>query len=104
MVCVSAAVTAEICMINSFAESADVAPSQENGPSAEEVAKVTRVEQRKWETALQENLFWHELLVNMLQHRVFFKARPRTHPSSVPHPFLGASTAGSGLTMAAYQT
>lgn len=34
---------------------------------------MTRVEQRKWESALQENLFWHELVVNMLQHRVYFK-------------------------------
>ena len=46
---------------------------QENGPTEEEVTKVTRVEQRKWESALQENLFWHELVVNMLQHRVYFK-------------------------------
>ncbi len=34
---------------------------------------MTKVEQRKWETVLQENLFWHELLVNMLQHREYFK-------------------------------
>ena len=46
---------------------------QEHGPTAEEVVKVTKVEQRKWETVLQENLFWHELLVNMLQHREYFK-------------------------------
>lgn len=46
---------------------------QENGPTAEEVAKVTKAEQRKWEDALQENLFWHELVVNMLQHRVYFR-------------------------------
>ena len=46
---------------------------QENGPTAEEVAKVTKVEQRKWETVLQENIFWHELLVNILQHREYFK-------------------------------
>ena len=46
---------------------------QENGPSEEEVAKIRKVEQRKWETALQENLFWHELTVNILQHRVYFK-------------------------------
>ena len=37
------------------------------------MTKVTKVEQRKWETVLQENLFWHELLVNMLQHREYFK-------------------------------
>ena len=47
--------------------------TQENGPTAEEVAKVTKAEQRKWEDALQENLFWHELVVNMLQHRVYFR-------------------------------
>ena len=46
---------------------------QENGPSEEEVAKIKKVEQRKWESALQENLFWHELTVNILQHRVYFK-------------------------------
>ncbi len=50
---------------------------QEKGPTAEEVAKVTKVEQRKWETVLQENLFWHELLVNMLQHREYFKVTPQ---------------------------
>ncbi|CAL5222596.1 g4987 [Coccomyxa viridis] len=50
-----------------------LADLQEKGPTAEEVAKVTKVEQRKWETVLQENLFWHELLVNMLQHREYFK-------------------------------
>lgn len=37
---------------------------------------MTKVEQRKWETVLQENLFWHELLVNMLQHREYFKVTP----------------------------
>ena len=34
---------------------------------------MTKAEQRKWEDALQENLFWHELVVNMLQHRVYFR-------------------------------
>ena len=48
---------------------------QENGPSEEEVAKIKKVEQRKWESALQENLFWHELTVNILQHRVYFQVR-----------------------------
>lgn len=43
---------------------------------------MTKVEQRKWETVLQENLFWHELLVNMLQHREYFKVTPR--PSFPP--------------------
>ena len=37
------------------------------------MAKIRKVEQRKWESALQENLFWHELTVNILQHRVYFK-------------------------------
>ena len=66
---------------------------QENGPSEEEVAKIRKVEQRKWESALQENLFWHELPVNILQHRVYFKVgkapRPGMHCAAAPCHVLG---------------
>lgn len=53
---------------------------QEEGPTQEEVETLLTLEQRSYETQLQENSFWHEVATAILQSRGFQAVLP-TFPS-----------------------
>ena len=69
---------------------------QREGPSAEEVQTLLTLEQRTYESQLEENTFWQELIAGCYQGRSWQKVRDPSPDSGVSMVAIGAHYISGG--------
>ena len=72
---------------------------QEDGPTAEEISTLLTLEQRSYEAALEENVYWSDMIVSCYQARSFKEVccSPVSVTFCMPLPLLSPPSCKDGL-------